>query len=217
VEDAPSGRRSRIGTILKHIGVVAVALALVTLLIFIPGKHKEPQERIVYVPEAPAADLRSPQIQAANFGSTLVEWGTGQPFLGSGLPGVVVRATDAGSVLNWTLEAWANETAPPPASVCGNPSVHFAPANWVGGADGSRSGSATWSATPEVSQRSLPGGEQCLVRTFAASWNIHVCINDGGPPRFLYRDAAGHLHYDGWDRCLDFSYQAPVHQAAVPM
>lgn len=164
----------------------------------------------------PIVDPGDPVVSSASFTHVLVQGGTTQPYRGFGPPGIRLTVQAQGDVIGWTLEGWANETAPTSPRICSSSSVYFDRHDWIyeGGSPG-----GAYNALPSTElARAGPSGDNCNARIYAfGTWETTVCIEgdpvgDGdvaGPPRGIYRAADGRLHVDLWDRCIEKPFQVP--------
>lgn len=157
-------------------------------------------------------DLPDPDVAAAAVEPELVQWGTQESFKGTGAPGINVRIKTPGSVIDWTLEAWATQRTPAPVKACSNPTIHFDRYDWTYQANGDPSqGEGLFMTVPTtVPERLGPAGDQCLARIQATgTWTVLVCIEgQGDKPRGIY-DAPDGRHVDSWDLCVERDVQVP--------
>lgn len=200
-------------------GVPAIVQYLLAFLVglapvFAAGfalRSEETPPSVVFVTPPDLLEEAASEVLAATMNASLVQWGTTSPFRGTGPPGVNLRVDTPGSIIGWTLDAWANETTPPPFSVCATPGVHFSEYDWTFEADGSGGGGhGVFVSTPStVPHRLGPTGDQCLLRVGETGvWHVRVCIEGKpGGPRGLTRDAEGRLYNDPWDRCIEKDVQ----------
>lgn len=156
-------------------------------------------------------DPKAAEIAAATMDLELVQWGTTNPYTGTGAPGVLLSISNASNILNWTLDAWANQTSPSAIPTCNSPGIHFTSYDWTlqfSSGDGSSSG--TYVSTPStVPSRLMLNGDQCFARVAAVgAWDVHLCVDASSTgPRGIYTGADGQLHEDTWDRCVDRTFQ----------
>lgn len=207
---AGSKTRKRGGWVVRGTPYAAVSVAGFILAAFLyaaassihaPNKTPTTEAPMGDVVDAPAADVALAHLDAA-----LTQWGADQAYSGNGPPGVLLRVQTPGTVLNWTLLAWANLTAPPPYRACTLDGVHYANHDWAFQArDGAAGTTGSFTTMPTtVPQRLGPDGDQCQARVAATgTWHVTVLVEGKrGGPVGLYRDA-GQLHFDGWDARIE--------------
>lgn len=214
---APPKRTWR-GALFANMGGVGVGLGILMMLAEFGALAVDAPESL---PLADIVDPGSIVVAEARFDIALVQLGTDQPFTGNGAPSINLEVEADGSVLDWTLVAWANETAQPPEPrFCQSHSIHYAPQDWLFEADSNANhgGQGTYTAVPADVRRMGPSGDQCLLRVRATGvWGVKVCVEgppvgDGdvvGPPRKPYKDDDGAWHIDLWDRCIERLFQVP--------
>jgi hypothetical protein len=209
--------------------VLALALIIVSDLASIHLHPKATPPTAAVVREGVIEDPPAQEVTLAVLLPSLVQWGSMGllNYTGNGPPGLVVAAVSTPqSTLNWTLEAWANETAvsPPLPAVCALPQVRFSPDDWtfVASSNGTR-GTGTFISIPSgAPARLLPHGDQCFLRGgVVETWHYWVCVNKDGVPKGgddgLYRAQDGKLHHDTWDRCIGQDVNVTViPPAAIP-
>lgn len=190
-------------------GVLGVTFVVLVVMLS-PIKDVLPEQVLVVLEDildAPSADVTE-----ADFIPALVQWGTvTHNYTGYGAPGLTLKVETPGTVLNWTVMGWANQTSPSALKVCNKDTVEYGPYDWVFQADGSgNSGRGTFVSTPSsVAQRLSPDGNQCLLRVGAGGvWHVVVCVEGKpGGPRGIYDDSEGRRHLDTWDRCIEQDFR----------
>lgn len=155
-------------------------------------------------------DAPDEAVTKANLDPILTQWGTTQPYTGTGPPGLQLKFETPGDVLDWSLEGWANMTTPPPTKMCSINGVHYGNYDWIfeTNSDGASGKGAFTSRPTSIPERLGPDGDQCFARIgYTGTVHVKICV-DGqkdGPRGYYIED--GELHYDGWDKCVENDFK----------
>lgn len=193
----------------QYTAAASVGLAIVAAVAMLQPAHDwrlaEPGPTAGDIIDEPA-----PGIVDARFTVALVAWGTTTPYGGSGPIGINLRVETNSSVVRWSLDAWANDTTPPPIRFCSLDGAHFDRHDWAFQADGGAAGGhGSFVALPStVPDRLGTAGDQCHLRVAETGiWHVHLCVEGKpGGPLGIY-DAEDGRHFDAWDRCVDKDFR----------
>ena len=183
---------------------IAIGIILLTIITSLDDRNDaKASQPDIPAPQSDIMEPPNPDVLAAELEVFFVQSGTEHPYTGNGIPGIIIKTKTGGSVIDWTINGWANQTTPSSIQFCSHSVLYYSKYDWR--YQGSNGGNFFTTVPTTVLERMGPNGDQCSIRIGATGiWPIRVCIEGKlGGPKGLTRGTDGVIHNDPWDRCIE--------------